>query len=106
MPKQLNNIDKLIIHSKIDFNVSDDYNSKIIDKIDKLENNRSKNPDFSNAKLRITAISLILSGFITMISAIPQIQSRIINVHYKIESFTILMVDNNNSKIIKHFLGE
>lgn len=102
MRKEFNNIDDLIKKSNIPIHVSDDYDSKILMKLDAF-----KEKCYVREKYRIAGLSLIMSGLFMLLVFTSNLSYSIAYMHYKVKSnMSILEYKCNNSDIIKIITGE
>lgn len=108
MQKQWDSIDEIIAKSAPKFEVNEDYNNKLIAKCQ--QKNEEKNYNFlykcTKNRMQVSAVSLIMTGFMIFILSTPMVQYKIIESQIKMKSTAIFIENNYNLDIIKNILGE
>lgn len=108
MQQKSDHLDNLIKKSAREFNVSQNYNDSLINKLkaeDKVDKSIKYNFLYKN---RAAALSFILSGIIMATIATSNIDNKIINFQGKIKSQALIFQYEYNYKFdsVKNIIGE
>lgn len=99
MEKERDYIDNVIKESFKEIEPKSDFNSKLMNRI-------NRKSSINEGRVKITAASFILSGFLAMFLYTSNAEFRIIAFKYKIESQVFALQYNYSLSISKIFLGE
>lgn len=102
MQQKRDDLDYVIYDSFKQFEVSEDYNYKLLEKVKKA----GQNSETSSFKMRTAAASLILSGLILALLSFPGVQCKIINMQNKIKSTEAFINFSKSENIVKYIYGE
>jgi capsular polysaccharide biosynthesis protein len=97
MQEKWDDLDRLILNSFEECQLSSNYNEKLMRKFQKTKRN----------SIDIAAMSLIVAGFVMMIVISTNLQYKIIKTQYRLKT-EIMVVQykyNENIDILKHLIG-
>ena len=108
MQKQRDDLDIVIQNSNSKFLISDNYNTKLLDKIQHQKHKKYALQlfNFKESSLRVTAISFIFAGIIIGLLSVPVVQYNLVDFQYKIRNAQAFIKYNYNQNILDYFKGE
>ena len=108
MQKQRDDLDILIEDSNKNFLISDNYNTKLLNKIQQGKHKKYiiQIFNFNDSSLRVTAVSFIFAGIIIGLLSVPAIQYNLVDFQYKIRNAQAFIQYNYNQNILDYFKGE
>ena len=106
MQKLMDDIDRRIEGSSREFNLSENYNEILMNKIQQRENKKSSKVYFNNNSLRVAASSLILSGILIAFLSVPNVQYELVNIQCRIRNAEAFIQYNYNFEFFNNLKGE
>ena len=108
MQKQRDDLDIVIENSNSNFLISDNYNTKLLNKIQQVKHKKYALQmfNFNESSLRVTAVSFIFAGIIIGLLSVPVIQYNLVDFQYKIRNVQAFIQYNYNQNILDYFKGE
>lgn len=97
MQKERDYIDKAIIDSFKPVEPKDDYNERLLEKLNRSHTEQSR--------INMAAVSLILAGFMAIMIYSTSLQFTLIEFKYKVVSEILTVQYNYNLDIAKYLLG-
>lgn len=98
MQEKWDNLDRLILSSFEECELSSNYNEKLMSKLQETKKN----------SINIPAMSLIVAGLAMIIIISTNLQYKIIKTQYKLKTEIMVMQYkyNENMDVLKHLIGE